>query len=484
MLQLSAQLYQSPIYLPCGTCTPDDLTLSGCVHLTTPSGYRLPGLEVLLISTIQRRSEIGGKWSPCEVQGCSRTTILESDHWIERGNTDFEFSLTLNRQNPYTRSTHFDRIVHTLHAIIPNHPPAYHRSTSRLSRGTIIPRLRLKRKQAHAHPVSGSPILAMSTKDVHIYGPESYLDQVNTSSWSAESRIPSIGVDVSLKSEEEYATLGSSYTLHLTLRNLPPILTVHGWDVSLYQLTQPVEPNERNVIFKDIYTIGQKNQSSSICRLPGRAQPSSAEYLWRGSEATSINESLPKSLSNPTFVTTLRTRLPSPVIGALPSCPDGTEYASIQHSISVVLHYSIIGEDMNGDKLGGSLARAEGAIRSWIYERPIHLLSDLHGLAEAPSPIYSTSSTNNLDDALPGDLSNMAESFKIPHMVSITKSRTGFMRPAGVVIERLKVKIHEHWAETAGLCACFGEPGQAFKASLEDEMDARSRAVKMVTQDL
>ncbi|OCF72059.1 hypothetical protein I204_07323 [Kwoniella mangroviensis CBS 8886] len=305
--------------------------------------------------------------------------------------------------------------------------------------------------------MSSVPILAMSAESVHVYGPKSYLDQ---------------------------ATLGSPYTINLTLRNLPPSLTLHSWDVILYQLTHPLEPNERNVVFKDVYTIGQKNQSASIYRLQARPRPSNEEYLWRESEALTVDGNPPTSSPDSTFAATLHTRLPSPVIGGLPSCPNGTEYASIQHFLSIVLHYSIIGKDMNGDKLDGLHAKAEGAVRSWIYEKPIHILSDLHGLAEAPSPVYSTSSPN-LDDSLPDDFADMAQTFTIPHMVSMTKSRTGFMRPAGVDLERLKGKIKEHWKQTAGLCACFGEPGQeAFKASLEDELDARSRAIKIVTQDL
>ncbi|WWD10349.1 hypothetical protein V865_008484 [Kwoniella europaea PYCC6329] len=485
MLQLRAHLYQSPIYLPCATSTQDEITLSGCVHLLTPSGVRIPGLEVLLISAVQRRSEVGGKWSHCEVKGYFKTTVLDGDHWIDSGKTEFEFRLAIKRQIPYTRSTHFDRVVHTLHAIVPNHPPAYHKCSSKLPNGTILPRLRWKQQKIIHHPISRVPILAMSAENVHVYGPKSYLDQVSTSSWSERSRISSIGVDVSLRSEEQHATLGSPYTIYLTLRNLPPNLTLHGWDILLYQLTQPVKPNEPNVVFKDVYTIGQRNQSFTIYRLPGRPRPSNEEYLWRGSAALTVGGDSPTSSPDSTFATTLPTRLPSPAIGGLPSCPDGTEYASVQHLLSFMLHYSIIGEGMNGDQLGGPLTEAEGAVRSWIYERPIHILSDLHGLAEAPSPVYSTSSLNNLDDALPGDFSHMAQSMKIPHMVSINKSRSGFMRPAGVDIEKLKVKIQEHWVQTAGLCACFVEPGhQAFKASLEDELNARSRAVKMVTQDL
>ncbi|WWD01614.1 hypothetical protein V866_008559 [Kwoniella sp. B9012] len=484
MLQFNAHLYQSPIYLPCATSTQDEITLSGCVHLNTPSRARIPGLEVLLVSTVQRRSEVGGKWSPCEVKGCFETTILDGDHWIDSGKTEFEFRLDIKRQIPYTRSTHFDRVVHTLYAIVPNHPPAYHKSSSKLPNGTILPRLRWKQQKITHHPISRVPILAMSAENVHVYGPKSCLDQVSTSSWSEQSRISSIGMNVSLRSEEQHATLGSPYTIHLTLRNLPPNLTLHGWDVLLYQLTQPVKPNESNVVFKDIYTIGQRNQSATICRLPGRPRPSIAEYLWRGSEALTVDRDSSASSPDPTFAITLHTRLPSPVIGGLPSCPDGTEYASIQHSLSFMLHYSIIGENMNGDKLGGPRTEAEGAIRSWIYEKPIHLLSDLHGLAGAPSPVYSTSSPNP-KEALPGDFSEMARRFEIPHMVSMTKSKTGFMRPAGVDMERLKVKIQEHWIQTAGLCACFDEPGhQDFKASLEDELDASLRAVKVVTQDV
>ncbi|KAK6902730.1 hypothetical protein I203_107989 [Kwoniella mangroviensis CBS 8507] len=367
-----------------------------------------------------------------------------------------EFRLTINRQIPYTRSTHFDRIKHTLYAIVPNHPPAYHICSSRRPNGTVLPRLRWKQQKIIHHPISSSPILVMSAENVHVYGPKSYLAQVSTSSWSEQSRISSIGVDVSLRSEEQHATLGSPYTIYLTLRNLPPNLTLHGWDVVLCQLTQPVKPNEGNVVFKD---------------------------LWRGSEALTGDGDPPTLSPDSTFATTLHIRLPSPVIGGLPSCTDGTEYASIQHSLSISLHYSILGEDMNGDELGGPLNKAEGAVRSWIYERPIHVLSDLHGLAEAPSPVYSTSSPNP-NEALPGDSSDMAETFKIPHMVSMAKSRTGFMRPAGVDMERLKMKIQDHWIQTAGLCTCFGESGhQDFKASLEDELDASSRAVKMVNQD-
>ncbi|WVW83344.1 hypothetical protein I302_105363 [Kwoniella bestiolae CBS 10118] len=486
MIRLDVQLYQSPIYLPPCTSTQDDIALSGCVRITSSTTGKIPGLEVLLVNTIEHRSEVGGKWSACELNEAFTTTVLEGDHWVQTGTTDFEFSLRIKRTVPYTRTTHFDRVNHTLYAIVPNGPPGYDRyrpssrntSRSNLLKRSLLPRSRNK-NEPHTvfHPISRAPVLAIAAEPVHVYGPKSYLDQVNTSSWSERTQISSIGVNVSLRSEEEYAALGSAYSVELKISNLPPTLTLHGWNIVLHQVTQ----NERGAVFRDVYTIGAENEATSLLRLPGRSCPRSQdEYLWRGPGAPLKNGDSPSSSTGSTFTRALSTRLPSPVIGGLPSCHDGSTYASIHHSISLVLHYSILGEDIGGDPLPDPTT--EGSIRSWVYERPIHILSDLHGLGEVPTPAYSPKEVGTLPETKVQDLDvgmDLVQRLNLSHMVSMSKSKTGFMRPSVLRADTLGSRIQEHWSRTGGLCACFDEAEERGNKCIRMESVEGSEAIKL-----
>ncbi|WWC86551.1 uncharacterized protein L201_001428 [Kwoniella dendrophila CBS 6074] len=265
---------------------------------------------------------------------------------------------------------------------------------------------------------------------------------------------------------EVRTSYGSSWDINLILQDLPPTLTLHSHDITLQQLTEPKDrtsiQNFDKPVFKDIYTIAEENHAASYLKMPGRPRPKACDYLWRGMTSTAISGVTDSNnltaATNNSYETVLHTRLPSPIIGGIPTCSGGDSFASVHHIIRLTIYYSILGEDINGDPLPlKNGVPVEGAIRSWAYERSVHVVSDLHDLGMAPTPSYSASIDSLQVQKGELDTADLFPSINIPHMVSMPKSNTGFMRPVGIHLGNLKAQITNHWLQTAGLCACFAE---------------------------
>ncbi|WWC58907.1 uncharacterized protein I303_101452 [Kwoniella dejecticola CBS 10117] len=465
MLDLKVRLYQSPIYLSTLSEQNENLVLSGSVDLYAPSRCVIPGLDVVFAVTMEKRNQVGGKWSKPEVTDYYQAAILHGNHQVYAGSHTYEFSLLINRQIPYSRITHFDRVAHSICAIIPQQPPSYLISSTKTMRKQVkqsFLRGFSPKVEAPQHPITCDPIVALASQDIQVYGPKHYLDDGAPLRWDDQVDIPGIGSELLLRSDQNFVSLGSALDISLTLRNLPPDLTLHSWSITLHQVTEPatgIPLPDPAPLFRDVYIIGGETNLAHLFVLPGRERPKEDTYLWRGPSARKLDRYNPSASDGSTdFNTTLHTRVPSPVIGAIPSCTGGFVYASIQHTLCLTLHFSVLGEDLKGVKLPNKNGTpVEGAIRAWTYERPIHILSDLHNIGEAPTPIYSKDSHSFNDDDETFVPSSLVKTFNLPHMASMTKSKVGFLRPVGLNIANLEERIRDHWQSTAGLCACFDE---------------------------
>ncbi|WWC66101.1 uncharacterized protein I206_100001 [Kwoniella pini CBS 10737] len=468
MIGLKIRPYQSPISLSTVPGQNGSMVISGSIELNSTCRQVIPGLEVIFAVMMDQRAEVGKKWSRPQIIDIYQTAVVQGNQEVDAGLSTFEFNLRINCSIPCSRVTQFDRVFHRIHAVIPQQPPAY--TVTEHATALRLPQSQLKKllmsKLSHPsdtfrHPITKVASIATTTEEVQVYGSK-YLDAAPVPGWVDVVDIPELGSEIVLRSDQNLISLGSILDIQLNLRNLCPDLTLHSWSMTLHQDTVSASGtllSSPPTSYQDVFTIGGDKNLTHLYVCPGRDRPKEGSYIWRGTNARELDGiSSPKNVDTSEFTLSLRARLPSPMIGGIPSSTGVAGFASVQHTFRITLYYSILGEDLRGQELPRKNGLpVEGTIRTWTYTRPMSILSDLQGLEKAPTPTYS----EHCDDLDVVDLmlksSKLVSSLNLPHMASMLQSRADLLRPAEPNLDILKHRIATHWRDTGGLCSCFDE---------------------------
>ena len=197
--------------------------------------------------------------------------------------------------------------------------------------------------------------------------------------------------------------MGSAFNFNLHLRDLKPNITVHFLTVSLLQYYGKSP---------DAHATAFALHKSGAIRRPGlNGRPTDGGYLWRGKIGQNLEAAdqpkpaapkkgkkqprvEPSRVSRPepglgststdrSYTVCIPLRLPSPVVGAIPSTPASTEMPHgtqrTMHKLCVEVYFSVIGEDAagrpypNGGPGGMGTERQEGGMRRCVINRIVEV---------------------------------------------------------------------------------------------------------------
>ncbi|WRT64404.1 uncharacterized protein IL334_001336 [Kwoniella shivajii] len=480
MIQLTVGLYQSPVYL-CSDNSVDGLVqLSGYVRMRTSQPETVNSLHVILSVSVKTRRSLGRKWTSPMPIASYESVVIERDRRIEAGESSFDFSLQISDQVPPSRDTQFEKITHSLHAIIPNESPSYVRRPLKINwqdrlplsisvaSSTIRKKMSRKRGSQSSHPAI-LPAKTMNSTDILVC--ESCFDSEYGLSfpWENHTEIESVGAKVSISCDSSSMLLGSPANIHLHLHELPPSLIVHGWNMSLIQITEAPKSSSEHTsslsVFKEEFLIG-KGGDPCYSRLPERTaavlgRPETGAYLWKGPKSDAVDDETARGneAHSSSYDGDLPVRLPSPVIGGTPSYLGRENYSSVEHRLRLTLFFSVFNQPSQRIPSPSRDSLPETTyITNWDFVRPINVLSDSYYVENTPLPSYSRDSKpffHHEERTKDFDRAKRFDSMLLPRILTIAEFDGRFTRPVAMEPKRLIEAAANHWEETGGLCACF-----------------------------
>ena len=387
----------------------------------------------------------------------------------------FEFVVEVPFTLVSTRTTHFDKISHQLHAAILDITPGYDHLLDGSTSSTLSSFLRrLRPKQTIPSVFDSTPTLAHAVEPVNLFncGTEEGDTVYN---WRYSSEKDGLG-HLAVALESQQFTLGGSAKLSIDLTALSPSTTIHSITASLVQTTAkpsclskysagsgvPVEFGEASEELLDKYQLYSYGISWS--RMPGRPRPLHGSYIWRGAEAMQYiadsidpNDSIVDRSHPDGFGLATTLSLPSPIFGAHPTTvDDNPAFSTIAHHLELQLEYSVLDQDIRGDPLCSNDSEPmEGSVRTWTLEKSLQIHSDLSSAMSTPPPPYLY--TQNLSHLQASDSkpTTALRSTKALRYISLGMTKATLMRPVAVNAVELERATRRHWEETAGMCACF-----------------------------
>jgi hypothetical protein len=391
----------------------------------------------------------------------------------------FEFVIEVPLTLVSTRTTHFDKISHQLHAALLDNTPCYDHLVHDSASSTLSSFLRrLRPKQTISSVFGPTPILARTVEPVNVFscGTE---DGDTIYNWRYSSEMDGLG-DLAVALDSRQFTLGGSADLSIDLTALSPSTTIHSITASLVQTTTrpacpfkysaakciPVDAEEGNTELLDKYQ--PYSYGTSWSRMPGRIRPYHGSYIWRGAEGMGyIRDSMGDidllvDRSHPDgFGLSTTLSLPSPIIGAHPTTvDDNPAFATIAHHLELQFEYSVLNQDIRGEPLSSDDSEPmEGSVRTWTLEKSLHIHSDLSSATSTAAPPYSPSPTLLGCHTRGLELDMVLKSTKALRYISLGMTKATLMRPVAVNQKDLQKATKRHWEETAGMCACFDNHG-------------------------
>jgi hypothetical protein len=405
----------------------------------------------------------------------SDSSILE----IALTRLSFEFVIEVPLKLASSRTTHFDKISHQLHAALLGSSPCYDHLLDGSASSTLSSFLhRLRPKQNSSTIFGSTPILAQSNEPVNVFscGIEGESTALN---WRYTSEMDGLGhLAVALDSQQ--FTLGQSADLSFDLTALLPTTTIHSITASLVQTTtKPTCPSKhsaaKGVSLDDeegstdlvdkyqLYSYG-----TSWSRMPGRVRPFHGSYIWRGAEGIQyVTDSLGRSdllvdrILPDGFGLSTTLSLPSPIIGAHPTTvDDNPAFSTISHHLELRFEYSNLNQDIHGELIAHDNSEPmEGSVRTWTLEKEVQIHSDLSSTTSTAAPPYSPSSTLSHCDHSQFQPTMELKSTKALRYISLGMTTATLMRPVAINQVDLQKATKRHWEETAGMCACFDRTG-------------------------
>ena len=387
----------------------------------------------------------------------------------------FEFVVEVPFTLVSTRTTHFDKISHRLHAAVLDTTPGYDHLLDGSTSSTLSSVLRrLRPKQTIPSVFDSTPTLAHAIEPVNLFTCRSE-EGATVYSWRYASEMEGLGhLAVALDSQQ--FTLGGSVDFSIDLTALSPSTTIHSITASLVQATTKstcpsnyfagkgisVEGGGGSTELLDKYQL--YSYGTSWSRMPGRIRPPHGSYIWRGAEGMGyVRDSLGGNdlrvdRSHPDGFGLFATlSLPSPIIGAHPTTvDDNPAFSTIAHHLELQLEYSVLNQDIRGDPLCSNDSEPmEGSVRTWTLEKSLQIHSDLSSATSTPPPPYLY--TQNLSHLQASDSkpTTALRSTKALRYISLGMTKATLMRPVAVNAVELERATRRHWEETAGMCACF-----------------------------
>jgi hypothetical protein len=391
----------------------------------------------------------------------------------------FEFVIEVPLTLVSTRTTHFEKITHQLHATVLDNTPCYDHLLDGSASSTLSSFLsRLRPKQTISSVFGPAPTLARAIEPVNPFscGTE---DGDTIYNWRYLTEMNGLGhLEVALESQQ--FTLGGYVDLSLDLTALSPSTTIHSITASLVQSTIrpacpfkysaakgiPVDVAEGSAELLDKYQL--YSYGTSWSRMPGRIRPFHGSYIWRGAEGV---EYVRNSMGDKDLLvdrshfggfglsTTLS--LPSPIIGAHPTTvDDNPAFSTIAHHLELQFEYSVLNQDFRGEPLSSNDSEpTEGSVRTWTLEKSLQIHSDLSSATSTAAPPYSPSPTLSCCLTRASEPDMVLRSTKALRYISVGMTKATLMRPVATNQEELQKATKRHWDETAGMCACFDSRG-------------------------
>ncbi|EIW70302.1 hypothetical protein TREMEDRAFT_62065 [Tremella mesenterica DSM 1558] len=201
--------------------------------------------------------------------------------------------------------------------------------------------------------------------------------ELRTLLWTRSSYVMGLG-RLDLTAQSDLFVLGSSFHFTLSLHSLSPYATLHSLQISLIQTTRTPHAAQT-----DTFILSHTGVPYFL--LDGRRPRggSHGEYLWRGPKCPTRDSQpiFPGHLITPTSLETGKTlRLPSPVLGAIPSSPHRILHegqAITNHTLRVEIHFSLLGLSALDTPLPPwlkyPLQKPEGEMRRMWVDHPVHL---------------------------------------------------------------------------------------------------------------
>jgi hypothetical protein len=391
----------------------------------------------------------------------------------------FEFVIEVPLTLVSTRTTHFEKITHQLHATVLDNTPCYDHLLDGSASSTLSSFLsRLRPKQTISSVFGPAPTLARAIEPINVFscGTE---DGDTIYNWRYLTEMNGLG-HLAVALESQQFTLGGYVDLSLDLTALSPSTTIHSITTSLVQaMTRPtcpskysagkgihgeIEEGSEELLDKyQLYSCG-----TSWSRMPGRPRPLHGSYIWRGAEALQyITDSIGRDdlvfdRSHPDgFGLSTTLSLPSPIIGAHPTTVDDNPvFSTIAHHLELQFEYSVLNQDFRGEPLSSNNSEpTEGSVRTWKLEKSLQIHSDLSSATSTAAPPYSPSPTLSCCHTRASEPDMVLRSTKALRYISLGMTKATLMRPVAINQEELQKATNSHWEETAGMCACFDSRG-------------------------
>lgn len=391
----------------------------------------------------------------------------------------YEFVIEVPVSLVSSRTTHFDKISHNLHAGLLSASPCYDRliengdDTHQSAWTTFLERLRPK--QSHTSILFGpTPILAHGIEPVSVF---SYGAGVGDTAqdWRYSEAMDEIG-HLSVVLESQQFILGQTADLSIDVTGLSSSTTIHSITTSLVQTTTKAtcptkyaapgskkdDDTADRTDLSDKYELYTHGPTTGP-RMPGRQRPSQGSYIWRGSNGAPYVTQVSGEQHIPIdrkyhhgFGVSTTLSLPSPIIGAHPTTiNENPAFSTISHYLEISFDYSILGQDIHGSsQIDTNAAPEEGLVRSWKLRKWLDVYSDLSSATVTAAPPYSGCDTATHHCRPAFDSSLVLPSTKARRYISLSWSNT-MMRPVKHDRNELQKSTRRHWEEMAGMCACF-----------------------------
>jgi hypothetical protein len=391
----------------------------------------------------------------------------------------FEFVIEVPLTLVSTRTTHFDKISHQLHAAILDNIPCYHHLLDGPACSTLSSFLRkLRPKQTISSGFGPAPTLARAIEPINVFSCGTD-DGDTIYSWRYLTEMNGLG-HLAVALESQQFTLGGYVDLSLDLTALSPSTTIHSITASLVQSTTgptcpskysaekgiPVDVAEGSAELLDKYQL--HSYGTSWSRMPGRIRPFHGSYIWRGAEGVEYvrnsmgdKDLLVDRLHPDGFGLSTTLLLPSPIIGAHPTTVDeNPAFSTIAHHLELQFEYSILNQDIRGDLISiNDSEPTEGSVRTWTLEKSLQIYSDLSSATSSAAPPYSPSPTLPCCHTRASEPDLVLRSTKALRYISVGMTKATLMRPVAINQEELQKATKRHWDGTAGMCACFDSRG-------------------------
>jgi hypothetical protein len=387
----------------------------------------------------------------------------------------FEFVIEVPLTLVSTRTTHFEKITHQLHATVLDNTPCYDHLLDGSASSTLSSFLsRLRPKQTISSVFGPAPTLARAIEPINVFscGTE---DGDTICNWRYLIEMNGLG-HLAVALESQQFTLGGYVDLSLDLTALSPSTTIHSITASLVQSTTrpacpfkyssakgiPVDVAEGSAELLDKYQL--YSYGTSWSRMPGRIRPFHGSYIWRGAEGVEyVRNSMgdrdllvDRSHFNGFGLSTTLS-LPSPIIGAHPTTVDDNPvFSTIAHHLELQFEYSVLNQDIRGDLISiNDSEPTEGSVRTWTLEKSLQIHSDLSSASSTAAPPYSPSPTPSRCHIADLEPPMELRSTKALRYISLGMTKATLMRPVVFNAVDLEKATNRHREETAGMCACF-----------------------------